>query len=199
MSPITPASFSHPIVPSYPASSVGTANPPSTVSASTDITFNWQLDLSHSHTPTSFAPPSVPSSVAPSNISSIKPSSSISAHMENSRKWRADDKDNSIISGKTTALDNQIKKFGNLCETVSDNSNFVCRLVSVLETKTKDDKTSCPPLDSVVHQARQKLLEMDKDMVLANKLILIFQLFQDNSGYADGYLQLTDDPDLVTA
>jgi len=73
---------------------------PSTASGSTYATSNWHSDQSvpPPATPTSFTPPMAPSSFGSSAISSVKPSSSISARMELSQKWKADGDDQSMAS-----------------------------------------------------------------------------------------------------
>lgn len=60
---------------------------------------------SHSFLPPSpaFLPPSVPSSYIASSVSSLKPSSSVSAHVENSNKCKADDDDISMVSTQSIA------------------------------------------------------------------------------------------------
>lgn len=60
---------------------------------------------SHSFLPPSpvFLPPSIPSSYIASFVSSLKPSSSVSAHVENSNKCKADNDDISMMSAQSIA------------------------------------------------------------------------------------------------
>ncbi|KAI6127129.1 hypothetical protein F5141DRAFT_1210443 [Pisolithus sp. B1] len=66
---------------------------------------SWHLDPSYPPTSfqTHFSPPSIPSSFNGSAISSIKPTSSISARIAVSRKWPVEDEPNTVVSAPMSA------------------------------------------------------------------------------------------------
>jgi len=204
----------------YPASSVG---PHSTTSGHTNMTFDWHSDLSVPRTPTSFTPPTAPSSFNGSSISSVKPSSSISARMERteqSRKRKVDDDERSIISSTMSAalstssaqkrhvgkaalsreqLGEKFEKLENMYSSISDQSGLIQDAVSALGAKAIEAKVSTSTTHPIVHAARKKLVEMDASVIPPSDVVLLFKRFHDNHDFADGYLQLTAEPGLVAA
>ncbi|KAL4078344.1 hypothetical protein V8B97DRAFT_1936806 [Scleroderma yunnanense] len=91
--------FPPPITP-YTTLYASSSGPPSTASAHMQAIFNWQSDQSAGPptTLTNFTPPTAPSSFSGLAISSIKPSSSVSAHIEHLRKRKADGEDSLVVS-----------------------------------------------------------------------------------------------------
>lgn len=209
--------FAHSIVPSYPISSVGSAHPPpSTSSGYTNMTFSWQSDPNTPPTPTSFPPPTAPSSFNGSSISSVKPSSSISARMEQSRKRKGDDDGGSVVSSTVSAaalstssarkrragkgvfsreeLGEKFEKLESMCESISGQSGIIKSAVSALDAKASAS-TSHP----IVQAARKQLVQMDATVIPPSDVVLLFKRFHDNHDFADGYLQLTTTPELAAA
>ncbi|KAI6011860.1 hypothetical protein BKA83DRAFT_4501515 [Pisolithus microcarpus] len=183
---------------SYAASSASSAQPTSIASASTQVPFNWHSDSSPLNTSASFPPPSAPLSFAGSAISSIKPSSSISNHVEKSLKQKADDDNCSMVSlCKSHAIDEQFEKFGNMCKSISDSVGYLCEVAATMKSKKLETKVTTVPTHPVVHVARQKLKEMDKDGIPSSDMIYLFWFFHDNQDFADGYIQLLTDPKLA--
>ena len=209
------------IVPSYPVSSVGSVKPPSTTSGHTNMTFDWHSDLNVPRTPMSFTPPTAPSSFNGSSISSIKPSSSISARMEQSRKRKVDDDECSILSsalsatalstssaqkrhtGKTAfsreQLGEKFKKLENMCDSISGQSGLIQHAVSALDAKANEAKASTSTTHPIVQTARKKLVEMDAAVIPPLDVVLLFKRFHDNHDFVDGYIQLTTEPGLAAA
>ncbi|KAI9452817.1 hypothetical protein HD554DRAFT_2179770 [Boletus coccyginus] len=207
--------FGHSVVPSYPVSTAGSAHPSSTSSGHTNMTFGWRSDLNAPPTPTSFAPPTAPSSFNSSSISSVKPSSSISARMEQSLKRKGDDDDHSVVSSTLSTacstssarkrrarkgtfsceqLGEKFEKLENMCESISDQSGLIKNAVSALDTKT-----SASASHPIVQAARKKLVELDATVIPPSDVVLLFKCFHDNHDFADGYLQLMTAPELAAA
>jgi len=194
---------------------------PSTTSGSTYATSNWRSDQSvpPPATPTSFTPPTAPSSFSGSAISSVKPSSSISARMELSRKRKADGDDQSMASTSLSAtapsstssarkrcagnpeLIRVGNELGGLRDDISSRFNTFEHAMTDLSARATSRNvqaradTPTPLVHPSIHLARQKLLLIDSNNVSQADIAKLFAHFQQDASFTDGYLQLAEDPD----
>ena len=167
-------------------------------------------------TPTSFTPPTAPSSFNGSAISSIQPSSSISARVEKSRKRKAEDDGRSSASGSmsiakiSTASSRKRKEAAavGLMEDfiVNMNGEHRSRIDSFMKSQPPPSQApparpSSKPLNpaqlDVCRGARDKLLELDRSAVSPSDVILLMNHMLGDFYLADNYLTLTKDPSLA--
>ena len=200
-----PADLSPPIAPSIPCA----------ISTNTQAAFNLHSDQSAGvpATPSSFTPPTAPSSFNGSNISLIKPSSSVSACIERSQKRKADGDGSSIISSslagsrvsnssstrKQRAGNNEvIERLGHQLEGIQ--AEFMESLKSEKSTISEGSAVGGPssmariPTHPLSQKAREQFLELDMALVSPDELARFLDLLTNNVIFADTYLSLTKDP-----
>jgi len=188
---------------------------PCTVPTNTQTAFSWPSDQSAGipATPTSFTPPTAPSSFNGSNISSIKPSSSVSARIERSQKRKADGDGSSIISSSLAG--SRVSNSSSARKRRAGNSEVIGRLEHRLEgiqaefretwkgeksTVSEGSVATSPsamariPTHLLSRKAREQFLELDMALVSPDELAHFLDLLTDNVIFADTYLSLTKDP-----
>ena len=167
-------------------------------------------------TPTTFTPPTAPSSFNGSSVSSIKPSSSISARIEvTRRKQKADEDISSVTSssltkpsstssaqkqrtGNTVELSQVGDQLQGLRDNINEHFDMFRSAVSDISARasSRDSREKAKTLaHPSVHLARQKLLQIDKARGLQSEIASLFALFEQDLSFTDAYLQLAEDPD----
>ena len=205
----TPASQS---LASAPVSSAPFNNVSSTMHATVDLNSGQSGVPSM---PTTFTPPTAPSSFNGSSVSSIKPSSSISARIEVTRRKRKADEDiSSVASSSLTKPSStssarkrrtgnavELSRVGDQLQGLRDNINehfdtfgsAVSDISARVSSRHSREKAK-PLAHPSVHLARQKLLQIDKARVLQSEIASLFALFEQDLSFTDAYLQLAEDP-----
>ena len=160
-----------------------------------------------------FQPPSAPSSCVGSSVSSITPSSSISARMERSRKRKADDDAVSETLGSVVNAASGSRKrhaAGRLSQDINDLRDAITALQSILQTNihlmerviqsTSSMSTASRQTSQLVgplgpeaekrNRARIILLERDKDFLTPHQLAVMFDVLYNSKDNVDAYLLL---------
>ncbi|KIK94472.1 hypothetical protein PAXRUDRAFT_142770 [Paxillus rubicundulus Ve08.2h10] len=201
----------------HPSPQVPTSQPAVPALCPPPITPNDQplSSTSFPSTPTALFPPSVPSSYSDSAASSVKPSSSISVHIERTHKCKAEDDDSSVISflstsksvvsvaasGGSSAQKRHVTAVPAALDHVGDelsslNSNFMCnnQIIECITPSSATQSTNAGSVSATVrkNQATTALLSLEDKNLKPEELVTIMDYFHFNVSYADAYLVLAD-------
>lgn len=197
---------SNAIPPPLPPTSFGPTAPYST---QTQAVPSWHPEPSYPPTAfqTPFSPPSVPSSFNGSAISSIKPTSSVSARMAASRKRPADDEPETVVSAcmsaaaasstsssrkRRAANTDIVREIGGLRSDINNHLNTFESTITNMSEKALSRMQPGSGVHPIIHQARQRFLQLDSTKFSPPEIAALFRKFQHDHDFSDGYLLLAD-------
>ncbi|KAG6373615.1 hypothetical protein JVT61DRAFT_6276 [Boletus reticuloceps] len=211
------STVSHPITPQYPEAEMNALKLGPNDSMVSTATWRESNTTSHVSSPLSstFQPPSIPSSCVNSTVSSVWPSSSVSARVV-SKKRKADDDDismtgpasGSVVSGVSRVSSSRKRQYTSttsrditsLREDISTlqssfhtNTQFMEHMIhSNLPrvARTSNPSSQLEAMGEKKNRARSLLLDHEQDFLSTDEMIVMLDVLGKNSDYVETYLLL---------